>query len=274
MEDLNLDPAVRAWVFLPLTFCIICMKLLQQYAHMVRYHQGNNLDNLHGRLHPDHPLSLSLSLSSQLMNPTTPPPSKKSLDEIKEQQLVARSQRMRMLGRFIPETGFRMRKEYFIGKDTGVFHQKSKGKSMQEQMATNPDMLTDMVKKGLSGMVPQLAMGFFVNFFFSGFVMGKIPFPLSPRFKPMLQRGIDLVGLDVSYFTSLSYYILLLFGLQASCTRADSTIPSAIQPHNPSAPQPPPLSLTPPSLPSSRFTLVRREPSLSSSGSRRWTMRR
>ncbi len=44
--------------------------------------------------------------------------------------------------------------------------------------------------------------------------MGKIPFPLSPRFKPMLQRGIDLVGLDVSYFTSLSYYILLLFGLQ------------------------------------------------------------
>lgn len=27
-----------------------------------------------------------------------------------------------------------------------------------------------------------------------------------------LQRGIDLTSLDVSYFTSLSYYILLLFG--------------------------------------------------------------
>ena len=26
-----------------------------------------------------------------------------------------------------------------------------------------------------------------VNFFFSGFVMGKVPFSLSPRFKPMLQ---------------------------------------------------------------------------------------
>jgi hypothetical protein len=85
---------------------------------------------------------------------------------------------------------------------------------MQEQMATNPDMLTDMVKKNLTGMIPQLAMGFFVNFFFSGFVMGRVPFPLSPRFKPMLQRGIDLVGLDVTYFTALSYYILLLFGLQ------------------------------------------------------------
>ncbi len=27
----------------------------------------------------------------------------------------------------------------------------------------------------------------------------------------MLQRGVDLSSLDVSYFTSLSYYIMLLF---------------------------------------------------------------
>lgn len=30
----------------------------------------------------------------------------------------------------------------------------------------------------------------------------------------MLQRGIELPALDVTYFTSLSYYILLLFGLR------------------------------------------------------------
>lgn len=30
----------------------------------------------------------------------------------------------------------------------------------------------------------------------------------------VVQRGIDLASLDVSYFTSLSYYILLLFGLR------------------------------------------------------------
>ena len=29
-----------------------------------------------------------------------------------------------------------------------------------------------------------------------------------------LQRGIDLPSLDVTYFTSLSYYMLLLFGLR------------------------------------------------------------
>lgn len=29
-----------------------------------------------------------------------------------------------------------------------------------------------------------------------------------------MQRGIDLPSLDVAYFTSLSYYMLLLFGLR------------------------------------------------------------
>jgi len=58
---------------------------------------------------------------------------------------------------------------------------------------------------------PQILMGTLVTFFFSGFVMGKVPFGLSPRFRPMLQRGVDLASLDVAYFTGLSYYILLMF---------------------------------------------------------------
>jgi hypothetical protein len=81
----------------------------------------------------------------------------------------------------------------------------------------------------------QLAMGMVVNFFFSGFVLGKIPFPLSPRFKLMLQRGLDLVSLDVSYFTSLSFYILLLFGLRGvfslifRCDRGVTSVTGASQ---------------------------------------------
>lgn len=31
-----------------------------------------------------------------------------------------------------------------------------------------------------------------------------------------MQRGVDLPSLDVTYFTSLSYYILLLFGLNGT----------------------------------------------------------
>ena len=57
---------------------------------------------------------------------------------------------------------------------------------------TNPDAVTGMLKQSLGGIVPQIAMGTFVSFFFSGFILGRVPFPLSPSFRVMLQRGVDL----------------------------------------------------------------------------------
>lgn len=57
----------------------------------------------------------------------------------------------------------------------------------------------------MAAMVPQVVMMGVVNQFFSGFVLVKIPFPLTPSFKSMLQRGIPLASLDVTYVTSLSW---------------------------------------------------------------------
>jgi hypothetical protein len=99
-------------------------------------------------------------------------------------------------------------------QEKGVFQQEVQSVSMNEKMMSDPSMMTGMMKKQLTGTAPHLVMGFLVNQFFAGFVMGKLPFTLSPRFKVMLQRGVDMSSLDVSYFTSLSFYILLLFGLK------------------------------------------------------------
>lgn len=175
---LVLDSDVRDWVFVPLTLFIVLMKLIMQYMHTAM---------------------------------SAAPPPDKELPEVREMQAAARSGRVRQLGGWIPEGALRMRRDFFAEKDSGLFSQKPQTRAMHEAMVTDPSMMADMMKKNLTGMVPQILMGTIVSFFFSGFVMGKVPFSLSPRFRPMLQRGVDLASLDVSYFTGLSYYILLLF---------------------------------------------------------------
>jgi hypothetical protein len=128
--------------------------------------------------------------------------------------LLVALQRIRAAANWLPETAYRMRREFFCEKTEGVFSQPPKSRAMHETMATDPSFMVDMMKKNLTGLLPQIVMGTAVSFFFSGFVMGKIPFSLSPRFRPMLQRGVDLASLDVSYFTSLSYYFALLFAMR------------------------------------------------------------
>jgi hypothetical protein len=64
-------------------------------------------------------------------------------------------------------------------------------------------------------MLPNMVMMAFVGYFFAGFVLVKVPFALpSERFKLMMQRGVDLTSLDVSYVSSLSWYFMVSFGLR------------------------------------------------------------
>lgn len=46
-------------------------------------------------------------------------------------------------------------------------------------------------------------------------VIVRLPFPLTLRFKLMLQRGIDTSDMDVTWVSSISWYFLCLFGLNA-----------------------------------------------------------
>lgn len=43
----------------------------------------------------------------------------------------------------------------------------------------------------------------------------KLPFPLTLRFKRMLQSGIETPDMDVTWVSSISWYFLNLFGLNA-----------------------------------------------------------
>lgn len=83
------------------------------------------------------------------------------------------------------------------------------------EAAGGMDNMMDGMKKQMVMMIPQTVIMGWINFFFSGFVLLKLPFPLTVRFKVMLQRGIETPDLDVTWVSSLSWYFLTLFGLNA-----------------------------------------------------------
>lgn len=82
---------------------------------------------------------------------------------------------------------------------------------------TDPAMMEGMMgmmKGNMAMMVPQSLIMGWINAFFSGYVIMKLPFPLTPQFKSMLQSGVGTRDLDVRWVSSLSWYFLTLFGLQ------------------------------------------------------------
>merc|ERR1712072_506174 len=119
---------------------------------------------------------------------------------------------LRMHYKYIPASSFSGRREVY----SADYLTQAKKKNPMDAMAQmqDPNMMQNMMKQNMVMIIPQIAMMGWVSYFFAGFIVGKIPFPLTERFKLMLQRGIELSSLDVEYVSSLSLYILTLFGLR------------------------------------------------------------
>uniref|UniRef100_A0A2K5KU91 ER membrane protein complex subunit 3 n=1 Tax=Cercocebus atys TaxID=9531 RepID=A0A2K5KU91_CERAT len=113
-------------------------------------------------------------------------------------QVLIRSRVLRENGKYIPKQSFLTRKYYFNNPEDGFF-KKTKRKVVPPSPMTDPTMLTDMMKGNVTNVLPMILIGGWINMTFSGFVTTKVPFPLTLRFKPMLQQGIELLTLDASW---------------------------------------------------------------------------
>ncbi|CAH0367666.1 unnamed protein product [Pelagomonas calceolata] len=174
---LLLDPSIRDWVVLPMVAIMVLMNLMRHYAQ-------------------------------QAMKDSKPI----DATEMQQKQLLSRAARIRTRGsRLLPSESFNARKAYFVDKDKGLLAKKPK-KATKKPM--DPMAMMDGMKGNMLYMVPNMLMMTVISFFFSGFVLVKVPFPVTQRFKQMLQRGVDLATLDTSYVSSLSWYFLLMFGLR------------------------------------------------------------
>jgi len=65
-------------------------------------------------------------------------------------------------------------------------------------------------------MVQNMVMMQGISHFFQGFILLKVPFPLTRGFKMMFQKGLGEMSsnLDTSYVSSVSWYFLVMFGLR------------------------------------------------------------
>ena len=86
---------------------------------------------------------------------------------------------------------------------------------MMNNPMMNPNAMTGMLKNNLFMFIFTPLQYAVISHFFSGFIIGKVPFPLTQKFRGMLQSGVSVVGLDVKYISSLSLYFLTIFGFSS-----------------------------------------------------------
>ena len=181
-----LDPQIEIWVFIPIMLVMILVGLLRNYGTKL-LHSNPELDYLTLRE------SLAL-MKSRLLRQT----------------------------KILPPAQFEIRKQHLIKSFTDKEYLKVKD---FEGTTANPmadpkqmEQTMGMMKKNIAMFIPQTVIMSWISFFFSGFVLTRLPFPLTLRFKEMVQRGIDTSDMDVTWVSSLSWYFLNLFGLTSVYT--------------------------------------------------------
>ncbi|KAA6410041.1 MAG: DUF850 domain [Lasallia pustulata] len=186
VQTIHRDPALFYWILFPITIVMILTGILRHYATTL----------------------------------LATAPKKADLPTLREQRSLLRGINLRSNSAAISRAAFESRKNYLVSayKD-GAFLKdpESRGKPAANPMTDPAAMegMMGMMKGNMAMMIPQTLIMSWINAFFAGFVIMKLPFPLTIRFKSMLQSGVATRDLDVRWVSSLSWYFLNLFGLQS-----------------------------------------------------------
>ncbi|SCU86014.1 LAME_0D04104g1_1 [Lachancea meyersii CBS 8951] len=181
--ELTLDPMLKYWVLFPISIVMILVGVCRQY------------------------LMVYLGLKTRTV-------SKKRLTEV---QYISKAQALLGNGTNLCEKSFKMRKEYLANVlAEGRFLAQKEASDTPPNPLTDPsasDAMMNMVTSNLANYIPQTLIMWWVNHFFAGFLLMKLPFPLTIKFKEMLQNGIMTPDLDPRWVSSISWYFISTLGL-------------------------------------------------------------
>lgn len=168
------------------------------------------------------------------------PPKRPDPLDLRQQRIMARSGALRTNHEQIPPSAFVAKRQVLLDElASGKFLKEkeeegakaggatgSDGKADEPEMPPNPlgdkgamDGMMDQMKKSMIMMIPQQLIMGWIAFFFSGFVVAKVPLPLPfplDYFQGYMQRGLLSQGIQIGWVSSISWYFLVaFFGLNA-----------------------------------------------------------
>lgn len=176
--DLVLDWRIRLWVLLPITLATALIGMLR------------------------------VSVASILVRPP-----RVDLFKVRDASALKRSTAFRRAAHALHPAQAAARRAAFSASD-GPLRRSAASSTSPLPALMNPEELGNQVVGLLCSTVPSVVLGAWVRYMFGGFAVCRVPFPLSQRFRGMLQTGIERAGqsLDVRYVSALSWYVINLFG--------------------------------------------------------------
>ncbi|KAI5459824.1 integral membrane protein DUF106-domain-containing protein [Mariannaea sp. PMI_226] len=185
VQTLHRDPQLFYWILIPITIVMVLTGVLRHYA-------------------------------SVLMATA---PKKQDRKTMREQRFLARGVALRSNHHVLSQKAFEARRETVVaGYESGAYLKEPDRKG---QPPANPlsdpsamDGMMGMMKNNMAMIIPNTLIMSWINAFFSGYVIMKLPFPITIKFKSMLQAGVQTKEMDPRWMSSISWYFLCIFGLQ------------------------------------------------------------
>jgi hypothetical protein len=185
---LLLDPDIRDWVVLPLFVIMVAAGLLRHYVGILL--QG--------------PKAKTLPVPQRTQN------------------LLRQTTKIRSgAAHYMVTWKWYVRKQHYVDmlrKEAEWCEQikQDEDDEAEDPMSAMMNNPMGMMKGNMVFMVQNMVMMQGIQHFFSGFILLKVPFPLTVGFKSMFQRGlVELPDLESSYVSSVSWYFLVMYGLRS-----------------------------------------------------------
>ncbi|ELP87498.1 transmembrane protein, putative [Entamoeba invadens IP1] len=176
---LTLSTEIRDWVLIPLFVVTVCSNYIRQYL-MVLIGGGD-----------------------------APTPRSQQ-----ENSLIQRVQIFIDRSYLLFNSSFKRLRDKYTNPDNGllIVTKAPTEDGIPNMPQADPSSLMGGMKGNLVNMVIQIVLMTWITSMFDGFIVLKVPFPLSYRFKLITQQGMGFLDIDVSYVSSISWYILVFAG--------------------------------------------------------------